>query len=210
MIHPRATSGTEPCDDGAGWTLNFGGMSARIGASDGLGHFDSGIGSFEQFANRNALAGGFVDGCAGSSLQAAQHAAFDTVGILHAVAAATPGSLRHASFLADPSIGTQARAIEPCFVKILANLHVKTDGDRTWLAHRVGRRPSARASPEVVRHPLVGKVNPVAITIAVTIAITVTVAILILRRSQRHEGDEQESGEEHRDSGRPASAGWDG
>lgn len=191
MIHVLAAHGAEPCDHGAGRTLGLGGSSSRIGPGDRLGHFNPGIvaplGDRSEMA---ALADGFVDRSAGPSSQSAQHGALRAVRIVHRPAARTAGSAGHPLLIAEFSIPSQANAIEPRLVEEFARLHVKADGYKTGLTHRVGGRPSAAAAAEVPRDALVGNSNGRAVVIPVA------VAIMILLRRQWGECDEKKNGEE--------------
>ena len=107
------------------------------------------------------------------------------------MAAGTAGSLRHPQVIAGPTIGPQVGAIEPGLIKILAGLHVKSDGNESLFTNGVARRPASRTAAKVLRRALARNMNPIAVVVAVAIAITIP----ILRGRERGKCDQQKNRE---------------
>jgi hypothetical protein len=142
----------------------------------------------DNFPHGSTFANGLIDGGPGSSAQAAQNAAFGAAGIRNRTAAGTACSLGHPQVVSRVAVRSQARAIEPCLVEEFAGLHVKANGDQTGFTERIGGWPSARTAAEVARDPFARlQVKSVAVAIAVALP------ILILRRSQRGERNQQQN-----------------
>jgi len=132
-------------------------------------------------ADRAALAGSFVDGCAAASANTAQRHAFRTIGIAYGTAAAAASAFGNPSVFSDPSIGTQRSTLEPRLVEELARLHVKTYRHKTGLTESVVRRAATVAATEVAHDAIVRHPNSTAVAVAIMIA--------VLRRGQRGESD---------------------
>jgi hypothetical protein len=136
----------------------------------------------------STFANGLIDGGSGSSPQPAQNTAFGAAGIRNRTAAGTARSLGHPQVVSHVAVRSQARAIEPRLVEKFAGLHVKANGDETGFTERIGGWPSARTAAEVARDPFARpQVKPVAV------AIMIAIPILILRRRQRGERNQQQN-----------------
>ena len=215
MIHIFATHGAESGDDCARRTVSFDGPPSGTWPRNRLCQFNSGMGApFHNLSDETTFANGFIDRGAGASTQAAQDAAFGAAGIIDRPAARAARSLGHPSFVSNVSIGAQAGAIEPRLIEEFPRLHVKTDRNKTGLAERIGRRPSAGAAAKVARDAFARhQVNPAAFMIAVVIAVMVTIlfaslvpiVLTILRRRQRCQCDHQQNCEYGGESQCPVS-----
>ena len=203
MVHVGAAHGLEAGDYCAGGTLDLGGPAFGMWPENRLGHLVAGIvASLGNFPDVAAFADGFVDGSACSAAQAAERATFGAVSIMNLMAAGAAGSFGHSFFVSERTIRTQASAIEPCLVEVLAGLHVKANRYGSRLTQRIGGRTSAVAAAEIAREAFVRYTD--AIAVESPIAVVIAVMITVLGSRERDDRDEKKNREYDRNSKRPA------
>jgi len=158
------------------------------------------IATLDNLPHLTAFPDGFVDGGACSAAQPPQNAAFGATRIVNGPATRRAGSFCDPSLVSRVSIRAQASAIEPRLIEEFTGLHVKTYGNKTGLAERIGGRPSPRAPAEIARDAFARRdVNTFSVAIAVPIVIAVVISIL--RRRQRRQCDRKQN-REHRQNSR--------